>query len=92
MKNHRITIGCFLFELGISTFNHTATFRRIKLNFKGEGGGGGTCPVCPPLATGLVNDLKQVSHFLKPIMFADDTNFFYTHKSIKNLYSNLIPL
>ena len=32
-----------------------------------------------------VNDLKHVSQIVKPIMFAKDTNFFYTHKNLKNL-------
>ena len=36
-----------------------------------------------------VNDLKNVSQILKPIMFADDTNFFYTHKNIKNLFETV---
>ena len=36
-----------------------------------------------------VNDLKHVSQILKPIMFAYDTNFFYTHKNIKNLFETV---
>ena len=35
-----------------------------------------------------VNDLSDVSKILEPIMFADDTNLFFTHKNIKELFSN----
>ena len=31
-----------------------------------------------------VNDLKNASNILDPIMFADDTNLFYSHTNIKN--------
>ena len=30
-----------------------------------------------------VNDLCEVSNILEPIMFADDTNLFYSHKNLK---------
>ena len=30
-----------------------------------------------------INDLSLVSKYLSPIMFAYDTNLFYSHKSIK---------
>ena len=33
-----------------------------------------------------VNDLYKASSILKPIMFADDTNFFYSNKNIKQLF------
>ena len=33
-----------------------------------------------------VNDLKDASKSLDCIMFADDTNFFYSHKNIKGLF------
>ena len=33
-----------------------------------------------------VNDLKNASSILDPIMFADDTNLFYTHRNIQNLF------
>ena len=33
-----------------------------------------------------VNDLHNASNILQPIMFADDTNLFYTHKNIKELF------
>ena len=36
-----------------------------------------------------VNDLKNASSVLDPIMFADDTNPFYTHSNIKKLFSTL---
>ena len=36
-----------------------------------------------------VNDLKNASSVLDPIMFADDTNFFYTHSNIRNLFSSM---
>ena len=42
-----------------------------------------------PLLFLLITDLKNVSQILKPIMFADDTNFFYTHKNIKNLFETV---
>ena len=34
-----------------------------------------------------VNDLKNASFVLDPIMFADDTNLFDTHSNIQNLIS-----
>ena len=34
----------------------------------------------------VVNDLHKVAKFLDPIMFADDTNLFYSHKNIKTLF------
>ena len=33
-----------------------------------------------------INDLSLVSKFLSPIMFADDTNLFYSHNNIKILF------
>ena len=36
-----------------------------------------------------VNDLKNASSVLDPIMFADDTNLFYTHSNIRNLFSSM---
>ena len=32
------------------------------------------------------NDLNRGSGILDPIMFADDTNLFYSHKDIKTLF------
>ena len=32
-----------------------------------------------------VNDLQYASNLLDPIMFADDTNLFYTEENIKTL-------
>ena len=37
----------------------------------------------------FVNDLKNSTKFLNPIMFADDTNLFYTNKSIKVLFETV---
>ena len=34
-----------------------------------------------------VNDLCEVSNILEPIMFADDTNLFYSHKNLKTLFN-----
>ena len=34
-----------------------------------------------------VNDLKNESSVLDPIMFADSTNLFYTHSNIQKLFS-----
>ena len=34
-----------------------------------------------------VNDLKNTSSVLDPIMFADNTNLFYTHSNIQKLFS-----
>ena len=34
-----------------------------------------------------INDLYQASNIIKPIMFADDTNFFYSHRNIKSLFN-----
>ena len=36
-----------------------------------------------------VNDLSDVSKILEPIMFADDTNLFFTHKNIKELFQTV---
>jgi len=35
----------------------------------------------------FVHDLYQASNIIKPIMFADDTNFFYSHRNIKSLFN-----
>ena len=37
----------------------------------------------------FVNDLKNSTKLLDPIMFADDTNFFYTNKNIKVLFETV---
>ena len=34
----------------------------------------------------FVNDLHEVTKYLDPITFADDTNLFYSHKNIKTLF------
>ena len=34
----------------------------------------------------FVNDLHKVTKYLDPIMFADDTNLFYSHKNITTLF------
>ena len=36
-----------------------------------------------------INDLKNASSVLDPIMFADDTNLFYTHSNIQKLFSTM---
>ena len=36
-----------------------------------------------------VNDLKNASSALDTIMFADDTNLFYTHSNIQKLFSTM---
>ena len=36
-----------------------------------------------------VNDLFKSSNILNPIMFADDTNLFYSHKNISNLFKTV---
>ena len=36
-----------------------------------------------------VNDLNQVSNILDPIMFPDETNFFYSHHQIKTLFETV---
>ena len=36
-----------------------------------------------------VNDVKNGSSVLDPIMFADDTNLFYTHSNIQKLFSTM---
>ena len=40
----------------------------------------------PLLVILYINDLCFISQFLKPIMFADDTNLFCSNKKIKLLY------
>ena len=37
----------------------------------------------------FVNDLKNSTKLLDPIMFADDTNLFYTDKNIKVLFETV---
>ena len=37
----------------------------------------------------FVNDLKNSTKFLDPIMFADDTNFLYTNRNIKVLFETV---
>ena len=36
-----------------------------------------------------INDLHKASKIIKPIMFADDTNFFYSHMNIKTLFDTV---
>ena len=36
-----------------------------------------------------INDLPNVSNILDPIMFADDTNLFYSHHNIKELFNTV---
>ena len=36
-----------------------------------------------------INDLPNVSNILDPIMFADDTNLFYSHRNIKELFTTV---
>ena len=33
-----------------------------------------------------INDMQNASRIFQPIMFADDTNLFYSHKNIKHLF------
>ena len=40
----------------------------------------------PLLFLTFVNDLHKVTKYLDPIMFADDTNLFCSHKNIKTLF------
>ena len=42
-----------------------------------------------PLLFLYVNDLKNASSALDPIVFADDTNLFYTHSNIQKLFSTV---
>ena len=37
----------------------------------------------------FVNDLKNPIKLIDPIMFADDTNLFYTNKNIKVLFETV---
>ena len=47
-------------------------------------------PILEPLLFLLyVNDLKNASSALGPIMFADDTNLFYTHSNIQKLFPSM---
>ena len=43
----------------------------------------------PLLLLLYVNDLKNPSSVLDPIMFPDDTNLFYTNSNIKKLFSTM---
>ena len=40
----------------------------------------------PLLFLMYINDLNEASNILNLIMFADDTNLFYSHKNIENLF------
>ena len=37
----------------------------------------------------FVNDLKNPIKLINPIMFADDTNLFYTNKNVKVLFETV---
>ena len=43
----------------------------------------------PPLFLLYVNDLKNASSVLDPIMFVDDTDLFYTHSNSQKLFSTM---
>ena len=43
--------------------------------------------VGPLLFLLYINDLPNLSNILDPIMFADDTNLFYSHHNIKQLFT-----
>ena len=43
----------------------------------------------PLLSLIFVNDLQHVTKFLNPIMFAVDTNIFYSNSNIKELFENV---
>ena len=45
--------------------------------------------LAPLLFLLYVNDLDRASDLLKPIMFADDTNLFYSHSNIKILFNTV---
>ena len=45
--------------------------------------------LAPLLLLVYVNDPKNDSSLLDPIMFADDTNFVYTHKNIHCLFPDV---
>ena len=36
-----------------------------------------------------VNDLNKASDVLEPIMFADDTNLFYSNQNIKTIFATM---
>ena len=47
-------------------------------------------PILGPLLFLIyVNDLNSASGILDPIMFADDTSLFYSHKSIHQLFTKV---
>jgi len=48
-----------------------------------------SCLLGPLLFLLYVNDLYRVSKVLTPIMFADDTNLFYSHKNLNVLYNTV---
>ena len=47
------------------------------------------CIFRPLLFLLYINDLKNTSSVLDPIMFADDTNLFNTHSNIQKLFSKV---
>ena len=42
-----------------------------------------------PLLLLYVHDLYMTSNIIKPIMFVDNTNLFFSHKSIKELFKTM---
>ena len=46
-------------------------------------------PLGPLLFLLYANGLKNASSILDPIMFADDTNLFYTHSNTQKLFSTM---
>ena len=61
---------------------------QTKINYVTCGGAQGSI-LGPLLFIIYVNDLKNASNLLDPIMFADDTNLFYSHKNIKTLFETM---
>ena len=43
----------------------------------------------PLLFLVYVNDLNKASDVLDSIMFADDTNLFYSHQNIKTIFATM---
>ena len=81
--------GCnlILFENYLSNRKQFVTYGDKQSNIETV-----TCGVCQGSILGsllflmFVNDLDKVTKYLDPIMFANDTNLFYSNKNIKTLF------
>ena len=83
--------GCNLgwFESYLLNRKQFITYGNKQTNIETVTCGVPQCSILGPLLFLIfVNDLHKVTKYLDPIMFADDTNLFYSHKTITTLFVN----